>query len=182
MVGGTDEIYADVKNRPGIAFIPEAKFWWAMNGAPRTVDRSGATINRLRVVLFNRTIPQNERISGLEGLLAKEKPGIFNHLMYAYRRLCAAGKFTLPEASEQWIQQYRAENDTEFTFLREEAEYHDSYSTQSQTLYDGYKRWCEANGFRPKNRNQIVQEWRRLGLKDRTLKGRTVWDGVKLRT
>src|SRR6185369_1096393 len=57
MVGGTDEIYVDVKNKPGISFVPTAKFWWAMNGAPRINDRSGATFNRLQVIHFDKSVP-----------------------------------------------------------------------------------------------------------------------------
>lgn len=81
MVGGTDEIFVDVKNKPGITFVPIAKFWWAMNGAPRFNDRSGATLNRLRVILFDRSIPPDQRIAGLSELLMKERSGIFNWAM-----------------------------------------------------------------------------------------------------
>jgi phage/plasmid-associated DNA primase len=57
LVGGEDEIYADVKNKPAILFVPRAKLWWGMNNAPRFNDRSGATLNRLLPILFKYTIP-----------------------------------------------------------------------------------------------------------------------------
>lgn len=119
MVGGTDEIYADVKNRPGIAFKPIAKFWWAMNGAPRMTDRSGATLNRLKVIPFNRSVPPSKRIGNLYQLLMQERPGIFNWLLDGYMRLLEKGSFTVAQQSEEWRENYRLENDTELSFVNE---------------------------------------------------------------
>src|SRR5690606_11819017 len=94
LVGGTDEIFADVKNKPGIVFRPEAKLWWAMNNAPRTTDRSGATLNRLNPILFNRSIPKSDRISNLDQMLMRERAGIFNWLLAGYARLTEQRRFT----------------------------------------------------------------------------------------
>ena len=87
LVGGSDEIYADVKNRDPICFRPEAKIWWAMNEMPRMSDRSGATTRRIYIFPFNRTIPQEQRISNLEQRLSRERPGIFNSILDALRIL-----------------------------------------------------------------------------------------------
>lgn len=180
MVGGEDEIYADVKNRPGISFVPESKFWWAMNESPRITDRSGATFNRLHVMLFNRTIPQHERIANLPHLLSQEKAGVFNWLMEGYRRLNHVGNFTRPEQTTIWLNAYRAENDTEWTFITDKFELDHESRVQSQVLYDEYFNWCNRNGFRPKNVNQASKEWERLGFEKRGSHGRNYWYGLKL--
>jgi putative DNA primase/helicase len=182
MVGGEDEIYADVKNRPGISFVPEAKFWWAMNESPRITDRSGATFNRLNVVLFNRTIPKEERIANLPQLLSREKAGIFNWLMQGYKRLNEQGKFTRPEQSAQWIDNYRAENDTEWTFIEDRFELDKDSRVQSQVLYDTYQGWCNRNGFHAKNVNQASKEWERLGFEKQRSGGRSYWQGLRMKS
>ncbi len=180
LVGGTDQVYADVKNKPGIAFKPVAKLWWAMNAAPRMTDRSGATLNRLKVIMFDKTISPSARIGNLYERLVEERPGIFNWLMDGYARLQEKGKFTVSDRSEAWREGYRMENDTELTFVNERcAKEKDSY-VQAETLYRTYKRWSEENGFRPKNMNQAAKDWERLGFYRTTVNGVRRWHGLRL--
>lgn len=179
MVGGTDEIWADVKNRTAISFVPQAKFWWAMNETPRVLDRSGATTNRLIPILFDRSIPKSEQIVGLKDILAQERAGVFNVAMAAYKNLLVNGKFRLPLRSSQWIANYKLENDTEQTFINEMMIVGEEHRIQSGQLYRQYKWWCEENGFRPKNANQIVKDWERLGFRRHRTDGRTIWTGLR---
>lgn len=181
IVGGSDEIQADVKNRDPITFVPEAKIWWAMNEVPRVVDRSGATTRRIFFIPFNRTIPENQRIASLETLCRRERPGIFNEMVIHYQRLVRNGGFEPCAQSEAMRQQYISENDTEATFVEECCERHESYRVQSSDIYAKYRWWCEERGFKPKNFNQIAGEWRRLGFGDSKSHGVTIWEGVRLK-
>lgn len=181
MVGGQDEIYVDVKNRPGIAFVPTAKFWWAMNSAPRFSDRSGATLNRLHVILFDRSVPQSERINNLNELLKAERAGVFNWLLLGYKRLLRAGKFTNPERSQAWRQAYSEQNDTEQSFIAERMEIGADFRIGGAELYRQYRDYCDDNGFRAKNSNQVSSDWERLGLKRLRSNGRTFWTGIRVR-
>lgn len=181
MVGGQDEIYVDVKNKPGISFVPTAKFWWAMNGAPRINDRSGATFNRLQVITFDKSIPREKRIANLNAILNQEKPGVFNILIAAYRRLMTSGKFTHSERSERWREQYQRENDTEMIYATEQLDYQPTERIGGQDLYDDYRHWCEGGGFKPKNITQVAKDWRRIGLKDMRSNGRVYWVGAKFK-
>lgn len=181
MVGGRDSIYVDVKNKPGFSFVPISKFWWAMNGAPRTSDRSGATFNRLMPILFERPIPQNEKDPELDRKLAAEKAGVFNYLLAGYQRLQKYGAFTLPDRSAQWREDYRHENDTEYLFFQDCLEKQVDARLPGAELYGAYSTWCINNNFRPKNLGQIGKEWRRLGLIPSILNGRHFWAGAKFR-
>jgi putative DNA primase/helicase len=181
MVGGEDALYSDVKNKEGISFVPEFKLWWAMNEAPRVLDRSGATINRLKVLLFNRSIPQDQQIIGLVQQLEKERAGVFNWIMKGYRQLVQRGKFTEPTQSAGWLANYRMENDTERTYLLEKLEMDAEMMIQSHFLYDDYRGWCEANGFKPKNANQVSKDWERLGLKKAHRNNGNFWQGARIK-
>ena len=183
MVGGTDEIFVDVKNKPGISFVPICKFWWAMNGAPRFNDRSGATLNRLRVILFDRSIPPDQRIVGLSDLLMKERAGIFNWAIVGYRRLMEQGGFTSPLRSEKWREQYALENDTERMYANERLDFGTdaSFFCFGRPLYEDYKQWALENGYKPKSNQQVAKDWRRLGLSSAGYQGSTKWFGAKLR-
>jgi len=180
MVGGRDEIYVDVKNKPGMAFVPTAKFWWAMNNPPRVNDRSGATLNRLLPILFEHAIPSDQRIGNLDALLAAEKAGVFNYLLTGWQRLTKYGHFTLPERSIRWRENYRMVNDTEFLYSQSHLQFDDNGVIRGQNLYDDYKQWCERNGFKAKNLGQIGAEWKRLGLIYYQSDGRGYWRGATL--
>jgi putative DNA primase/helicase len=181
LVGGKDEIYVDVKNRDGISFVPICKIIWAMNGAPRINDRSGATFNRLQVILFDKTIPKDKQIGDLDNLLNSEKAGAFNMLMQDYRRLRSSRTFTRSERSVRWLEQYKRDNDTEFVYCSEQLAYDPSNKITALELYSDYRHWCEESGFKPKNITQVAKEWRRLGLKDTHINGRTIWQGANLK-
>ncbi|NUQ07374.1 MAG: hypothetical protein HUU31_26115, partial [Anaerolineae bacterium] len=181
LVGGSDEIYADVKNRDPIVFRPTAKIWWAMNGMPRITDRSGATTRRIYIIPFNRSIPESKRIPNLEQKLYQERAGIFNALIEHYWRVIRGGGFSPCAQAENRRKDYIMDNDTEATYLAERAELHESYQIQSTQLYTDYRMWCEGFGFKPKNLNQIAVEWRRLGLKRHKSDGVSVWNGLRLR-
>lgn len=181
LVGGKDEIYVDVKNKDGISFVPICKIIWAMNGAPRINDRSGATFNRLQVILFDKTIPKDKQIADLDEILNREKAGAFNWLMQAYRRLRSTHAFTRSERSVQWLETYKRENDTERVYCSEQLDYNPNEKLGGQDLYDDYRHWCERAGFKPKNITQVAKEWRRLGLRDTRSQGKTYWIGAKLK-
>lgn len=181
LVGGSDEIYADVKNRDGISFRPECKVWWAMNDGqqPRVADRSGATMRRIIIIPFNRTIPEGERISNLEQQLMAERSGIFNEMVTYLARLQRAGRFQHCDQSEDRRREYIMENDTEATFIEDRAERHESYKVRGSELYRAYVSWCSENGFKPKNSNQVAKEWRRLGFEAKQSNG-IWWHGLRL--
>lgn len=181
LVGGKDEIYVDVKNKDGIAFVPICKIIWSMNGAPRINDRSGATFNRLKVILFDKTIPKDKQNLNLDEILNSEKAGAFNYLMQAYTRLKASQAFTHSNRSVHWLEQYKRENDTEFVYCQEQLAYDPASRIAGQDLYTDYRHWCEQSGFKPKNITQVAKEWRRLGLRDVRINAGTVWHGAKLK-
>lgn len=179
LTGGSDELYADVKNRDGITFRPVCKPVWAMNNMPRVSDRTGATTRRITILPYNRTIPESEQKHDLEQLLMGERSGIFNILISALKRLNNAGSFTACKQSQEKLAEYVMENDTEATFIEQRCDRHESYKVQSAALYKCYTEWCLANGFKPKNSNQIAKEWARLGFNRGRANG-SVWHGLRI--
>lgn len=182
LTGGSDEIFADVKNRDPITFRPACKVWWAMNGMPRVNDRSGATIRRIIIIPFNRTIPENERDYTLEQRLMNERAGIFNVMITHYKRLVRSGGFTRVDQVEERRAEYALENDIEAQYAEERFERHENNKITATELYRDYRSWCEEFGYRPKSMTQIAPEWRRLGLTDKKSNGLSTWSGAKLRS
>ncbi len=181
LTGGSDEVWADVKNKPGISFRPEMKIVWAMNNMPRISDRTGATIRRIIILPFNRTIPESDQIHDLEHRLLRERAGIFNLAIDHLIELTARKSFIAAKQSEDKRIEYIMENDTEATFLEERAETRPELFIQSSLLYANYNGWCMERGFKPKNYNQIAKEWKRLGFENHKSNGVIFWKGLSLR-
>lgn len=181
LVGGSDEIYADVKNKEAITFVPEAKMWWAMNSMPRVSDRSGAVFSRLHIIPFNRTIPPDQRVGNLLELLEQERAGIFNWAMVGYNRLRRAGKFEHVEQSARLLEEYELENDTERSYLLSRTEPDPEGSIPASELYYDYRIWCQENGFNPKNINQVAKDWERLRLRKVKRNDCNYWCGAQFR-
>lgn len=180
VVGGSDEVWTDVKGKKGISFRPVSKFWWGMNNLPRVNDRSGALFNRLKLVRFNRTFSPAERDNHLLQKLIAERSGIFNVLLHYYGLLNVSG-WRHVKQSEEKLAEFRLESDTEYTFVEACCDVHHNNKVKSSELYAAYKDWCERSGFRPKNMNQVANDWRRLGFTDRRTNSGSVWQGVELR-
>lgn len=181
LVGGSDEIYADVKNKEAITFVPEAKMWWAMNSMPRVSDRSGAVFSRLHIIPFNRTIPPDQRINNLLELLEQERAGIFNWAMVGYSRLRKAGKFEEAEQSLRAREHYELLNDTERSYLAERTDPDPDNGILGSELYYDYRQWCQENGFQPKNINQVALDWERLKLRKVRRNEGNFWFGVRFK-
>lgn len=179
LVGGTDEIFADVKNKTAVSFVPRTKAWWAMNEMPRTVDRSGAILNRIHVIPFTRAIPVELRDTNLDGKLFAERSGILNVMLRGLKTLRAEGNhFILPEVSKAIREEYRMMNDTEANFINECFHRNPEMQYASSALYSDYKHYCQDNGYSPKNIRQVAKEWERLGLTKVELHTGNFWKGI----
>lgn len=178
LVGGEDEISADVKNKEPISFKPQVKVWWAMNEMPRVLDRSDAVYGRVIIFPFNFVPNGKAKDMSLSRKLREECSGIFNLALIGLKRLRHAGKFTTVEQVEAIRESYRIENDTEAAYIDERCTIGAELFVQSSTLYSDYKLWCENNGFRAKNRNQVAKEWQRLGFNQTRRKDAIYWAGV----
>lgn len=81
-----------------------------------------------------------------------------------------------------WREAYQRENDTEYLYFIDRLELDPEGRIGGGELYGDYRIWCENNGFKPKNNGQVAKDWRRLGLTDSRIGGKTAWKGAKLRT
>ncbi len=179
LVGGGDEIYADVKNKPGISFVPLAKFWWAMNDAPRTNDNSLAIVNRLHPIIFNRSIPENEQIKDLDKRFRAELPGILNRLMLHYRGLKNNNwQFERPAESMKWLDEYKLRNDKYQMFINEACILQPEGKIQGTRLFAAYKDWAIENGFNVGDSRPFTLALKRIGIESHFINGLIWWYGI----
>lgn len=161
-------------------FIPQCKLWGAMNDTPRVLDRSDAVYGRIIILPMLNSIPKDQWDLAIDDKLKAELPGIFNWAMQGLRRLQANGAFTRASQSEQARDDYKAENDAEATYVSENLERGERYFIKADELYQNYKGWCEENGFKAKNRNNVSKDWKRLGLINKRETAGSFYYGARL--
>lgn len=165
IVGGSDEIQADVKYRDPITFVPVCKVWWAMNDTPRILDKSGAVHRRIFAIPFNRSIPISERDPHLLEKLMAERGAIFWWAMGGLRRLYNAGDFTRADQSEQFREKYQRRSDIELMFLEECGYRLPESKTPAGKMQTAYAYWRKINGYGTKSAANARADFERLGLR-----------------
>ncbi len=136
------------------------------NNRPRFKDGSGALWRRMMIVKFDQTISQEERVYGMDNPRwweqSGELPGIFWWAVLGLHRLRSRWAFTESTKSQEAIDEYREETNPARSFLLEKCEAADqSAIVYSSELYEGYCKWCKANGYHSLGEMRFGKEVRR---------------------
>ncbi len=170
-----DRMSFDRKNLAGVQAAPTARLMIAMNNRPRFSDRTGGLWRRMILVPFNVAIPESERVYGMDKAAwwesRGELPGIFNWALNGLHRLRQNGRFTVPQICRDATEDYRLEVNPARSFLEDHCVENIASDTKSVVLYDAYKKWCNANGYRPLGEAQLGREVRRIFPKAERRKG-----------
>jgi P4 family phage/plasmid primase-like protien len=165
---GGDAMTFDRKNKEPLEAIPTAKLMMAWNLRPRFKDRSSGVWRRMLLVPFEREVPQEKRIAGMDSyewwLASGEVPAILRWAIEGLDRLQTIGRFTHSKVSEDAIKNYRQESNPANDFLVEHCcETGDPRDRiEVQWLYDLYCLWCKNSGHTyPLAQNQLGKEVKR---------------------
>lgn len=164
-ISGNDARDVNRKNRDVWHGRLGVRFMIMGNDMPRFTDASGALAGRMIHVQFPGTFYGRERPNVKQDLLA-ELPGILNWAIEGLRRLTAAGRFTVPQTSEELAAEVRRQQSPVQAFL-------DDACAQSEAappvpldeLYPVYKAWARDAGVEhPLNREHLSRALGSAGL------------------
>jgi phage/plasmid-associated DNA primase len=71
-------------------------------------------------------------------------------------------------------------NDVATMFVAECCQRGEDYKVPGSTLYKSYSDRCKDNGFTPKNAKNAAEDWERLGVQKKRVKGRSWWHGLRV--
>lgn len=128
-------------------FRPTFKIWLAANHKPNIKGTDYAIWRRIRLIPFNVTIPDENRIqqSKLLSDFKNELPGILTWAVQGCLEWQKNGLKT-PEEVKNATNGYREELDGIGTFLKECCILTSEVRTKSGDLYETYRKWCVDNG------------------------------------
>lgn len=148
-ITGNDRIAGELKCKNPFYFTPRCKLLFSGNTLPLTTetDTTDAFVNRLRVLLFNTSVPTEQQDKRLLERLLEERDSIVTLALQAARELAERNYiFTEPKDSRQFLDSFRVRGNILDAFLEECCIRDPKARCFNVELYAAFKAFCERNG------------------------------------
>lgn len=159
-VTGSDRITGEFKGQKPFSFVPRCKLLFSGNTLPltREADATAAFVNRIRVLLFNKSIPKVEQDKGLLDKLWEERDTIVTLALQAAEKLLARGyEFTVPQDSKEFLASFKHRGNILGLFLEECCELSPEGKVFNTELYAAFTSFCEHNGLECMRRTRFYE-------------------------
>lgn len=163
-----EQVTIERKGRDPQQVILAAKQTFCANAMPKWKDTTDGIYRRviplpMKIQILDESKQNRNLINGKYWQDSGELSGILNKALSALATLQRRGKFELPKDAEQFLNQYRDDNNPAREFLKEnymEADQNDFvFSSETYFFYRGF---CGDNGFFSISAKQFSQELHRL--------------------
>ncbi len=158
LIGGMDEITADVKYKDAISFINHARLIFAVNKLPYSEAKDEGYFTRAVILTFNNQFlinpdkkdPRQMKadIEKIQYIKDNEKEGILNWMLEGLKRLLVNKKLTIPATSATALKDYKTNNNSILLFVSDRCQLGSSFEVSQSELYTDYKAWCLDQGFK----------------------------------
>jgi P4 family phage/plasmid primase-like protien len=163
-----DRMTFERKGKDAFSARPTARLVLSTNNVPRFADRSEGVWRRLLLVPFNRQVPPEERVAGMDKpefwLQLGEAPGILNWALEGMRQLRGNDmRFPEPPACRAALREHRTDSDPCRAYL--EGHYRadpEGSPIPTTEVYKAYRTWCETNNFKAVSSNTFGRQVRRV--------------------
>ena len=148
-ITGNDRIAGEFKGKNPFSFTPRCKLLFSGNTIPLTTetDTTAAFVNRIRVLLFNISVPTEQQDKRLLEKLLEERDSIVTLALQAAKQLAERNYvFTEPEDSRQFLDSFRVRGNILNAFLEECCIRDPKARCFNVELYAAFKAFCERSG------------------------------------
>ncbi|WP_327188070.1 DNA primase family protein [Streptomyces sp. NBC_01334] len=145
---GGDRIKARRMRQDPFSFEPTHKLWLLGNHRPEVGTGGFAFWRRMRLIPFERVVPDDRKIDNLADLLVMEEgPGILGWLIDGARRYLGGDRdLTGPERVRIATTAYAETEDHTGRFYEESCRLGPDLRAEQTTLYAAYTTWCNNEG------------------------------------
>ncbi|GLJ78654.1 phage/plasmid primase, P4 family [Microbacterium imperiale] len=144
LLSGGDKITARFMRQDFFTFVPSHTFWLLGNSQPKVETGGDSFFRRIRLIPFTHTVPEKDRIEGLQQRLVDEEgPGILHWIIQGAVQYAEAGLPTPPEVLAA-TETYRAEEDHLGRFIEDRCHVGggDMVRVEMSELRKAYDAWC----------------------------------------
>jgi putative DNA primase/helicase len=151
LLTGGDQLKARRMRQDFFSFTPTHKLWLLGNHKPEVNTGGFAFWRRMRLIPFDRIVPEHRKIDNLASLLVHEEgPGILAWLVDGARRYFAGAKDLAGPSPVQVATTAYAETEDNFgRFLGEKCKLEPSLRAEQASLYAAYTHWCAMEAATP---------------------------------
>ncbi|WP_369228579.1 phage/plasmid primase, P4 family (plasmid) [Streptomyces sp. R39] len=148
LLTGGDRIKARRMRQDFFSFEPTHKLWLLGNHRPEVGTGGFAFWRRMRLIPFERVVPDHRKIDNLADILVTEEgPGILGWLIDGARRYLGGDRdITGPERVRIATNAYAETEDHTGRFYDECCVLGPDLRAEQTTLYAAYKTWCQNEG------------------------------------
>lgn len=145
---GGDRIKARRMRQDFFSFAPTHKLWLLGNHRPEVGTGGFAFWRRMRLLPFERVVPDHRKIDNLADILVTEEgPGILSWLVQGARRYLGGERdLTGPERVRIATTAYADTEDHTGRFLNECCAIDEGQRAEQASLYEAYRTWCRNEG------------------------------------
>ncbi|MZQ74728.1 MAG: hypothetical protein GT589_01035 [Peptoclostridium sp.] len=170
---GNDDVIGEKKGKDPFVFKNRSKLIFAGNSMPtlRRLDSTSAYFDRIEFVIFNNTIPEDERDLNLKEKILSERDYIVYWAMEGLRRLIKNNfVFTRCKESRKFKSQYMQEVNTVDSFIetcchvdRDNKE----LKAHKRDLYNAYSKYCQDNCLASLSKMDFFRQIKTLAFKSK---------------
>lgn len=175
---GGEVITARQLYKPTFEFLPAFKPVMAGNHKPEIRGTDTGIWRRIVLIPFTVSIPVERQDKRLPEKLKAELPEILRWSVQGCVKWQREG-LAIPSLVEAATNDYRSEMDVIGSWLTECCTTGGQFETQSSKIYNSYREWATANGFRPSSQKKLSGCLKDRGFKS-IRKPSTFWLGIGL--
>jgi putative DNA primase/helicase len=182
MLAGQDPVTARFLHGEFFTFVPNAKFWLAVNHKPIVNDDSTGFWRKIRLIPFTQCF-EGRADRNLKDVLKPEYPGILAWMVDGCLEWRHRG-LEPPPSVRAATDQYRAESDPVADFLRDRCVTGSELIARAGELYLAYQSWALKQGLKEREQLSATRFGRLMGQrfpKDSDREG-TFYQGIALRS
>jgi putative DNA primase/helicase len=176
-ITGGDQIALRGMRQDFATVAPTAKLILHGNTLPSTDGADPALVDRLVLIPFRHQIPAALRVRNLaDQLVRDEGPQILAWMIQGAARYLSEGLTPLPPILEEERATFANAEDLLSRFVAERCELTETGETASRDLFEAWRQWCNANGYREQAQEtvhrfgrMILERADELGIKRRQL-------------
>ena len=159
-ITGNDRIAGEFKGQNPFYFTPRCKLLFSGNTLPVTTetDTTAAFVNRIRVLLFNTSVPSEEQDKRLLDKLWEERNAIITLALRAVQDLAKRNfEFSLPKDSKEFLASFSVRGNIIQGFLDECCILGPGERVFNVDLYKALETYCAQNGLECPSRPRFYE-------------------------
>lgn len=180
---GGDTIACRPLYKSTIQFVPTMKLWLAANHKPKVSAEDGAMWRRIRILPFDKTIPEDKRDSSLKAKL-KDTTEIGPAILAWAIKGCLLWQqegLKPPKVVKEASEEYRKSQDIIGEFIEDQVEACEGERLSRTSVFKAYKQWCEDNGERPVSQSVLTLKLKERGWRDAPRGRERNFEGYRLK-